>query len=1124
MLKKNFLFVYILVFMFSILGCYKENDVQNLKLDNGLINENVENGTKVITKQTYLSAEIEITGNIEEDDIQISSKYLFIKEKKDSKINLYIAIIGGEEDNIDFVINNYENLNIKISKAIMKKDFLNLKGNKKVTAEVLLGDYNVDGEVNLQDFNVFKQNFGKNSTTYDIGPASMGTDAWSGIYCYIHSDGKVGLEDLTVFASNFGKKNPQEIEIYVSSVKAIISNTSLKIGETATVELSILPDNATDKRVDWYVDVKSVIELSADAKTIKAIGEGTAIITVTSKNGKTDKVTVSVTEDIFTGIELHAKYTHLWGWNKNGVSGNISASWPGQEMEAEGNGWYKYYLSDAKSLSLLFSNAGSDKTGNLSITKEGKYWFNGTEFVNSNPDKDTEAPKVSVLPNSAKENNGTLYYEESALQVNLEIKDNQDTSPKAYYTVNGTIPTVTSTQYNGEKITITNDMTLKVLTLDKDGNSKIYTYIFKLNQDITVPVISANPDGGKYPEGTSLNVKLSVTDNRDNAPKIYYTTDGKTPLEDFNYFYNGETIKISSTTTINILAVDASGNKSEKRIVYVIGNNSDDWDFREETIYFLMTARFYDGDSSNNLGKKGDPADDPSWRGDLQGLIQKLDYIKAMGFTAVWVTPPVENDSAYDYHGYHASNFHNIESKIGGMENYKKFIEAAHSKGMKVVQDVVFNHSGPKGLTHPNGHFALGTNAYHNQGQIRNWEGYICQTGDMAGADCSDFNTENEEVLNVIIDAFGQYIDMGVDAFRVDTVKHINRLIFNEYLNPAMHKRAEENGRKFYMFGEVCTRVHDVWNKGVYSLSTPFYTWKERNTFSGSLTEQVKSAYDWENSQEQPTSDNAFLNGNEYHEPDYSKNSGLGVIDFPMHWNFSDAYAAFNFASNYDNDKFYNDSTWNVMYVDSHDYGPNSDNRYAGGTDAWAGNMSLMWTFRGIPCIYYGSEIEFKAGAKIDNGAPPLSVTGRAYYGDYLEGTVTATDFSEFTATGNIADTLNKPLVGHLRDLNRIRSAIPALQKGQYSREDISGDMAFKRRYTKNGIDSFALVTIEKSAVFNNIPNGKYVDAVTGDVKNVTNNSLSVSCSGAGNMRVYVLDLPGNPAPLKMAKYSSFLK
>jgi glycosidase len=168
--------------------------------------------------------------------------------------------------------------------------------------------------------------------------------------------------------------------------------------------------------------------------------------------------------------------------------------------------------------------------------------------------------------------------------------------------------------------------------------------------------------------------------------------------------------------------------------------------------------------------------------------------------------------------------------------------------------------------------------------------------------------------------------------------------------------------------------------------------------------------------------------------------------------------------------------------------------------------MDLMFTFRGIPCLYYGSEVEFMAGQVIDVGPnAPLSTTGRAYYGDYLEGTVTATDFSEYTASGKVAQTLNSPLAVHLQQLNAIRRAVPALQKGQYTTSNVSnGNMAFTRRYTADGVDSLACVAISGGATFTNLPNGTYIDAVTGDTKQVTNGTLTVSSLGTANMRVYV--------------------
>lgn len=154
--------------------------------------------------------------------------------------------------------------------------------------------------------------------------------------------------------------------------------------------------------------------------------------------------------------------------------------------------------------------------------------------------------------------------------------------------------------------------------------------------------------------------------------------------------------------------------------------------------------------------------------------------------------------------------------------------------------------------------------------------------------------------------------------------------------------------------------------------------------------------------------------------------------------------------------------------------------------------MDLMFTFRGIPCIYYGSEIEFKKGKRIDNYKEPLENTGRAYFGDHIEGSVNTTDFGEYNnASGAIAETLNSTLAQHLAKLNRIRRAVPALQKGQYSTEGCNGGISYKRRYTADGVDGYALVAISSGCTFSGVLDGTYVDLVSGDTKTVSLQKIS---------------------------------
>lgn len=679
-----------------------------------------------------------------------------------------------------------------------------------------------------------------------------------------------------------------------------------------------------------------------------------------------------------------------------------------------------------------------------------------------------------------------------------------------------------------------------------------------------------------------------------------------------------------------VKAVDAAGNTSaastaatattgEKPAAPAAGTPLGT-DPRKDPIYFVLTARFNDGDSSNNRGgsqhvKSGNAANnDPMFRGDFKGLVDKLDYIKGLGFSAVWITPVVLNRSDYDYHGYHGYDFYKVDARLESAgASYQDLINAAHAKGMKIYQDVVYNHSsrwGAKGLftptvygvrddqwswyyderndgfeydglsvesksgksyyngdlwstAEPSGNTCLdwgkptgGTSAegyriyncqwpsptsgmfpktYYHNCWIGNWEGEDSRSC-WLHEDLADFNTESAPVQNYLIGAYDKYIDMGVDGFRVDTAVHIPRTTWNRRFLPAIQERVTsqfgaEAAKNFFVFGEVAAFVNDKWNRGSVNHSAQFYTWKERKEYDADDAKAALEMYDYEQqlgTGNQPTSTNAFLNGNAYHTPDHSRFSGMNVIDMRMHMNFGDANNAYN--NGKDSDDSYNDATYNVVYVDSHDYGPNkSSERYSGGTDAWAENMSLMWTFRGIPTLYYGSEIEFQAGKKIDCGPTcPLATTGRAYYGDHLTGTVEASDFGKVSsATGEIADTLGKPLVKHLQRLNEIRRSVPALQMGQYSTDGISGSMAYKRRYTDtaSGVDSFALVTVTGAATYTGIPNGTYKDAVTGDTRVVTGGTLAVPAPGKGNLRVYILDLGGsNAAPGKIGTDGPYLK
>lgn len=778
---------------------------------------------------------------------------------------------------------------------------------------------------------------------------------------------------------------------------------------------------------------------------------------------------------------------------------------------------------------------------------------------------------------------------------------------------------------------------------------KLCALVLAVMMVVTVGVISVNAAQSSDSDAvaadtTDTGITIHVRMNDDTQPYVYLWNSLPTNSA-MSKSYPGEKMTkgdkwynyhVADVTKVNAIITDADGKQysSEKKLESAA---SSDWycengkwskynpdepdpvgsvDMREETIYFVMTTRFYDGDTGNDVhcwddGTAGNGDDDPAWRGDFKGLGDKLDYIKALGFSAIWVTPVVTNGSGYDYHGYHAMDLSTVDARYESSDyTYEDLIHDAHQKGMKIIQDVVLQHTGnfgeayfcnlftkdttkdlgnlqesliptqylldTYGLKSPEEYWAqkpgvqyqqrlnlmknvtysgdngnstgpqpaeqdfsmnkisqsdtYNPNNYYHTGyfQSPNYDDWTTKFSQIAG-DCVDLNTENPAVAEYVVDSYSKYMDMGVDGFRVDTVRHIPRVSLNIMFNDQLMDAAKAAGKpNFYMFGEICTRYTSVWYRGHAEESTPYYTWKESNskwadswhwgTSASDINDNMnlvlqhyleEDNYNGDMDSTQPKSDNAYLDGITYHGSDRSMASGMDAIDFQMHRMFGSAKNAYNFAVN--NDQYYNDATYSVMYVDSHDYAPEQPDettRFTGGTQTWAENMDLMFTFRGIPCVYYGSEVEFKKGELIDKGTLiSLENSGRAYFGDYLEGTVKATDFSEYTASGTVADTLASPLSKHLSKVNAIRRAIPALQKGQYTASNTyvtGGDMSYVRRYTDDNTDSLALVSISSGATFKNIPNGKYVDAVTGDVKYVTDGTLTVPELAKANMRVYV--------------------
>ncbi|MFC4291134.1 alpha-amylase family glycosyl hydrolase [Sphingorhabdus arenilitoris] len=271
-------------------------------------------------------------------------------------------------------------------------------------------------------------------------------------------------------------------------------------------------------------------------------------------------------------------------------------------------------------------------------------------------------------------------------------------------------------------------------------------------------------------------------------------------------------------------------------------------EWRDQIIYFLMLDRFADGDPSNNDQGMGEynPADPSRYSGgDIKGVTSRLDYIKSLGATTVWTTPPIANQwwsqvAGYGgYHGYWARDFTKIDEHYGDISDYQQLSCGLHRRDMYLVMDIVVNHTGDffnydqaSGTADPAaGYRPANPNSPSSaplsypfnlndprrekdrEAAIYNWTGELSNYGNREAettqqlSKLDDINTKNPAVRKAFKDIFGDWIsNAGVDGFRVDTVKYVEPEFFEDFLYApdGILKRAENTGRKdFFVFGEV---------------------------------------------------------------------------------------------------------------------------------------------------------------------------------------------------------------------------------------------------------------------------------------------------------------------------------
>ncbi|AKI97587.1 alpha-amylase family glycosyl hydrolase [Kosmotoga pacifica] len=368
--------------------------------------------------------------------------------------------------------------------------------------------------------------------------------------------------------------------------------------------------------------------------------------------------------------------------------------------------------------------------------------------------------------------------------------------------------------------------------------------------------------------------------------------------------------------------------------------------WEDQIIYFVMIDRFANGDTTNDdLGYGEFGSDNAHYNGgDFAGLIEKLDYIKGLGVTAIWITPPVANQwwnpwvNYGGYHGYWARDFKKVDEHFGDLQLYKKFVEEAHKRGLYVIQDIVVNHVGDY-FKFIDGEFLLNSESVPTSApeqapfsfnkypedmdkNIYHWTPDISDFADphqklnyqMSGLD--DLNTENPVVIEALKDAYNFWIkEVGVDGFRIDTVIYVPHEFWKEFLSGSngIYETARNIGKNdFITFGEAWVR------------SDPF----------------------------NDTGEQAIKN--------YFEDGMNAMLDFPLNIEirrvFKEGKATANLRYRLEKREEYEHPERLVTFVDNHDM-----ERFLKGAGLASLKQALafLFTLPGIPTIYYGTEQGF---------------------------------------------------------------------------------------------------------------------------------------------------------------------
>ncbi|MFI1361799.1 pullulanase-type alpha-1,6-glucosidase [Streptomyces griseochromogenes] len=517
-------------------------------------------------------------------------------------------------------------------------------------------------------------------------------------------------------------------------------------------------------------------------------------------------------------------------------------------------------------------------------------------------------------------------------------------------------------------------------------------------------------------------------------------------------------------------------------------------DDTREQFYFVMPDRFANGDRSNDRGgltgsrlSTGyDPTDKGFYQGgDLKGLAKRLDYIKGLGTTAIWMAPIFKNrpvqgtgpNASAGYHGYWITDFTQVDPHFGTNKDLRTLIAKAHGKGMKVFFDVITNHTADvvgheekssdylskgafpyltkDGRPFDDSDHADGTRKfpavsrasfpytpkvtgdskvpawlndptmYHNRGDST-FAGESTTYGDFSGLD--DLWTERPEVVHGMERIYERWVeDFGVDGFRIDTVKHVNMEFWTQWAT-ALDAYAAAHGRKnFFMFGEVYSA--DT------SITSPYVTQGRLDATLDFPFQDAARAY-------------ASQGGSA------RRLAGVFGDDYTYTTDKANAYEQVTFLGNHDMGR--------IGFFLKQD-NPKATDAEILKKDELANE--LMFLSRGNPVVYYGDEQGF-TGSGGDKDARQTMFASKV--ADYLDDDEIGTGR---THASDSYDT-SAPLYKEIAALARLRRTDPALTDGVQTERyaaDGAGIYAFTRTDARTGAEYVVALNnadSEKSAAF----------------------------------------------------------